>query len=265
MESLILLAIVSFLACTSPQHNTITPKDPLELIDVRQSQDPYLRLYKEGVTFYATGNEPFWNVAIKGGDSIRYTPMEGDPITAGMPQISRTQEANVIRYVAESESGVVDITIVQKICNDTMSDEKRPFNVTVRIKRPEDVDFTTLSGCGNYLADPRIHNIWAIIKLNGSELNPTDFPNGLPRLELFTREGRVLGFDGCNSFRGLFYVRDNAVYFGPMGSTLMACPNINIGAEIGKFLNSGALSYHFEKNHLLLKHGENQITLRAID
>jgi heat shock protein HslJ len=41
---------------------------------------------------------------------------------------------------------------------------------------------------------------------------------------VFTAEGRAHGSGGCNRFTGGYNVSGNALRFGQVGSTMMACP-----------------------------------------
>jgi heat shock protein HslJ/uncharacterized membrane protein len=233
---------------------------------VMQDNDPFIRLYNQGYDFYATGNEPFWNLAIDLDKEMRFSRMGYPELITPPGEENRAMDANVVMYGAETDSATLVVEISQGVCKDTMADEERPFKVRVRYKTANDTEYTEVVGCGNYLADPRLHNIWAMTDLNGKPLSQDDFANGIPRLELFTNEGRVLGFDGCNTFRGYFYVKDGYLNFGPMATTLMACEDImDIGAEIGKTLNQSRLAYQFDENELVLTRGESEIRLRAID
>jgi heat shock protein HslJ/uncharacterized membrane protein len=231
-----------------------------------QSDDPYIRLHKNGYEFYATGNEPFWNLAIDFDKEMVLSRMGEDDIKTLTGEETRAMDANVIQFASKTDSVHLVVEITEGLCQDTMADEQRPFKVKVKYKLFESDEFTEVTGCGNYLADPRLHNIWAMTSLNGNGLSPDDFPNGVPRLELFTREGRVLGFDGCNTFRGSFYVKDARIHFGLMASTMMACEGImDVGAAIGKTLHNRRMEYQFKENELILFHDEGEIHLRPID
>ena len=230
-----------------------------------QSDDPYIRMYNQGYDFYATGNEPFWNLAIDFDREMRFSRMGESDIVTPDGEEERAMDANVVTLSAESDSASLVVEIIQELCQDTMADEQKPFRVRLRYKTGSQ-EFTEVSGCGNYLANPRLHNIWAMTSLNGKTLSPDDFANGIPRLELFTREGRVLGFDGCNTFRGWFYVKEGHVFFGPMATTLMACEDVmDVGTEIGKTLNQSRLSFQFDESELILTKGTSEIRLRPID
>ncbi|MCA6073791.1 copper resistance protein NlpE N-terminal domain-containing protein [Fulvivirga sedimenti] len=229
-----------------------------------EGNDPWIRQYREGIDFYATGNEPFWNVQMDFDKFIKFTRMGGPEITLPPVEGIRAQDANVILYRGETETGSLDVTILQQSCTDNMSGAQRPFKVRVRYKTGDDEDFTELEGCGNYVANPRLHNIWAVVSVNDVALDPEQYTGGIPRLELFTAEGRVLGFDGCNTFNGSFYEKDQQLYFSALMSTLMACMDIP-DSQVPALLSSKRFDYAFEDGMLVLTRGNERVVLRNID
>ncbi len=239
-------------------------KSPQPAEQQAEGNDPWVRLAREGIDFYATGNEPFWNVQMDFDNFIKFTKMDGPNITLPPVEGIRAQDANVILYRGETEAGSLDVTILQQVCTDNMSGAQRPFKVRVRYKAGEDEDFTELEGCGNYVADPRLHNIWAVVSVNDVPLDPEKYTGGIPRVELFTTEGRVLGFDGCNTFQGSFYEKDKQLYFSALMSTLMACENIP-DSKVPGILSFGLFDYTWEDNFLVLTRGKDTIKLKNID
>ncbi|MEJ2006007.1 MAG: META domain-containing protein, partial [Cyclobacteriaceae bacterium] len=212
------------------------------------------------------GNEPFWNLKIDKDKLITFKMMDGPVISIPAAEPIRAQDANVLLYRGSSDSGTLEITLNQASCQDSMSGIFRPFRVRVRYKTNTSEDFTELEGCGNYVANPRLHNIWIVMSLNNQKLDPASFPGGLPRLELFTAEGRVMGFDGCNSFNGSFYEKDDELYFSPMISTLKACPGIpETGRQSASLLSGKRIKYEWTDSGLILHAGNQKIHLRNAD
>ena len=64
---------------------------------------------------------------------------------------------------------------------------------------------------------------WRAIEIAGKP-TPTQDPKREVHL-LFHPEGRVSGSDGCNSIMGSYQLKGDAVTFGQIASTLMACRN----------------------------------------
>lgn len=206
--------------------------------------------FQDGIDFYATGNEPFWNLDIDFEKNIRFTTLEGVQFNAPERQSSKAANANIIRYRAVTESGELIVQIFDRPCNDTMADKKFENEVRVEFKTASENEFKTLTGCGDYVPDFRLHDIYVIREVDGIHVKSQDFGKNAPNLEINANEKYVLGHDGCNSFRGSVKFKPGSVVFGPLASTLMACiNNQEISYKIGKALN-GELQYKFEDMRL---------------
>lgn len=95
----------------------------------------------------------------------------------------------------------------------------------------------------------KLHDIWALVSINGEDIELTDFRKH-PTLEINTTENRAMGNDGCNSFTGeLKQVDENALIFGKLAGTKMACPNMELSSKINSALNQ---TKGYELNNLRL-------------
>ena len=77
-------------------------------------------------------------------------------------------------------------------------------------------------------------------ELAGSEWRPewvdgATSPSGTEVLVRFEAEGRVTGNGGCNRFFGSYKVTGDALEFGPLGATRMACPDPIMDHETALF------------------------------
>lgn len=73
------------------------------------------------VVLYGVGNEPFWNVEVRGRDSLRFE-MSGwaEPITIKIDSIYRQGEG--MAYSAHGDSAQLKLTVFPYFCSDGMSD-----------------------------------------------------------------------------------------------------------------------------------------------
>lgn len=84
-----------------------------------------------------------------------------------------------------------------------------------------------------------INDIWKLTELNGSEIDATAQTGELPNMELNTRNETVLGFDGCNNYRGkIEKVTDKELVFGPLLSTRKLCPDMTLPNQLGPTLST---------------------------
>ncbi len=113
------------------------------------------------IDFKATGNEPSWVLEIDFDKRMHFKSLNHpEEIITPVPKPDIAQDIPVERYRALTEMGELIVTIVPDTCMDNMSGEKFPFFVTVDVKLSNETDYTEFKGCGRYLLDNRLHNIW---------------------------------------------------------------------------------------------------------
>lgn len=105
----------------------------------------------QGIDFYAVGQEPGW--ALNMDTAYNYSFKGYDGVEISSPPVSGTTspDGKTTSFYASVEMGKLYITITREECMDTMSGEKFPCKVQVRIKRGVDKEFRTYDGCGRFL------------------------------------------------------------------------------------------------------------------
>lgn len=101
--------------------------------------------------------------------------------------------------------------------------------------------------------------------LAGSEWGP-EGENADDQFVAFKTDGEVIGHGGCNRFFGTYSQEGDALTFGPLASTKMACPNL---AQEQAFLFALQSARHVEATHMRLilkgQDGLPVLTLRRRD
>ena len=76
----------------------------------------------------------------------------------------------------------------------------------------------------------RLHDIWAL-----ETLDSKDIPSKLlkrPTIEIFVKDKKVIGNDGCNSMSGaITKITENELVFDQLRGTKMACPNMDFSQK----------------------------------
>lgn len=212
--------------------------------------------------FKATGNEPFWSLEIDFDQHMRFTTLnDSRELVTPVPKPEIAQDHPVERYRAVTEQGELIVQISPDTCQDTMSDEKFPFTVTVEVKFGTDTDYSRYMGCGRNLLDLRLHNIWALEEMDGEAVSAEVFSRGVPNLEIFPGTGRIAGHDGCNRLFGKIIGNEGTLTFGALGSTMMACPNMEKSNQFLKLISDKSFQYEFGTRQLVLKQ-EGKVVLR---
>lgn len=205
---------------------------------------------EQGIYFRGVGNEPEWSLKIF-DKIIAFTSLIPgfESLSGAHVEPIRAMDANVKMYRVATESGSMNIQIMQQECVNTMSGDKSSYSVRIEIIKNN--NSTNFSGCGNYVTDSRLHDIWVLEKLNGENVSLTDFTKELPNLEINSSTNTFMGFAGCNRMNGTLFFERGLLRFTNIITTRMACIGTNKESEFLKALQS-TTSYKVENNRLLL-------------
>jgi len=216
------------------------------------------------VFFKASGTEPFWGIEIA-EDSIKFTsPEKENNFALAYVKPQKAMDANIISYQAKSDKIDLKFTIQQGKCSDGMSDKIYNYTVKASLKRENEKEML-LEGCGNYIIDYRLHDIWALEELEGKKINPEDFKKGVPNLEIYAEEARFSGMAGCNGMGGKLFFEKDVLRFIDIFTTEMMCENYETEKILVKALQS-TTRYELKNNKLYLFNPEGtKAIFRKVD
>jgi heat shock protein HslJ len=124
-----------------------------------------------------------------------------------------------------------------------MSGEIFPLKVRVDAKYTADTDYKQFEGCGRYVVDYRLNDIWVLTTFNDKKLKTEDFVKGLPVVEFHLNENRVFGSTGCNRMTGSFEAKGKKITLGKMATTRMACPSMDFEQQFLAAVTENTLDY----------------------
>lgn len=94
---------------------------------------------------------------------------------------------------------------------------------------------------------------WVLREVNGKEIKLSRKDATEPHIIFRIKENRVNGNGGCNGFFGSYNVEgSDKISFSRMGSTMMACPDLQTESEFLKSLESVS-NYEVSESELILK------------
>lgn len=179
----------------------------------------------QGIYFRAVGNEPEWSLKIS-EKTIDFTSLKTgfEALSGAHVEPIRAMDANVQLYTIKTVTGTMSIEIMQQECTNTMSGDKSPYSVRIAIEK--DNITTNINGCGNYITDTRLHDIWVLEKLNGEKVSLINFDKELPNIEINSSNNQFMGFAGCNHMNGQIFFEKGLLRFTSIITTRMVCgPN----------------------------------------
>ncbi|PXY42945.1 META domain-containing protein [Flavobacterium hydrophilum] len=257
MKKYLILLIIASLACNCKSKSSIN-SNAKETNSNTHSEN---KSEDNTIYFKATGNEPFWELKI-GKEQIIFTSLiKGNESTVfSTVKPSRAMDANLKTYNVKNEKSSAVISIQQIECQNSMSGLISPYKVSIEIKNNTDSNAQKIDGCGKYITDYRLHDIWVLEELNGYKVFISDFQKELPRIEIHAEENRFMGFGGCNSINGSLFFEKDLLRFNNITSTLMACPENNKEDQFVKALQS-TTTYSIKDNRLTLSNPSGKLLI----
>ncbi|HET8815868.1 MAG TPA: META domain-containing protein [Pseudidiomarina sp.] len=154
--------------------------------------------------FSARGNEPFWLVNIAGTELTLREP--GTEQTTEVQARLLLEEEPMLTWLIETQAGL-NLKLLAQYCQDSMSGQSYPY--TAYLER----DGEHVMGCAG---DPRqlLEGVtWQRAQI-AAEKTPTI---------RFIPESNVVGFAGCNQYRGTYQLSGEGLKFNPLAATKMLC------------------------------------------
>jgi heat shock protein HslJ len=124
------------------------------------------------------------------------------------------------------------------------------------------VTMILLAACSSTATPPSLSGTtWKLVSygpLNGQV--PAE--SGIETSLVFGSDGQASGNLGCNSFGGAFTQKDDQVTFGPLASTMMACPDPQMTQESTAFqVLTGSVKFKVDGDTLTITSSAGDIAL----
>lgn len=178
--------------------------------------------------FRVSGTERFWTMEMS-SNGFKFISMNQDD-TFEVPYKSPlfSADGRTKTYTSHSDKHDMIIDIHEEKCSDGMTDTTYTHVVKLSIKKTNDEDFIILKGCGNFVPDKRLNEVWVLEQIKGKKVTKYDFGSELPYIDLYPKEKMVTGFGGCNRIKGnITLAEHNLMRFSEIIATKMACLSNN--------------------------------------
>lgn len=235
--ALSILSIIFLSRCKSVNkpENSIQNSSYHDDTALRFSSDGNYLLWSKGIDYHAFGENPNWILDIDLDSNVQMI-MDSRSFSISIDNLLIYKHEDHIGYLASpvDESKVhksasfltpMDTSVILLIYNELC----RPVTELKRRRTEVKVCFNTkdslfLSGCGYYVPNYGLRDIYALDHAPGFDLAPEQFERGIPTLELHVRDLSFLGHNGCNDLSGKFTNEMDGLEFYDITSTEMACP-----------------------------------------
>lgn len=220
---------------------------------------------KKGIDFIAKGNEPFWSVEIDFQKAMQFKSLNGDSLFTPVPAPAYAQDAQVVRYAAETRAGILQVTLAKQTCIDDMSGEAYPYRVSVDFKSAGMAGYNSYKGCGRYIGSYQLNNTWVLEAIDGAQVDTSIFTDNKPFLHFQLAENSMYGFGGCNRIQGNIQLSANAIQFKEVTAAKIACPALSFEQELIDKLIQQSFAFHVEGQRLILKNKQTTLTFKSLN
>jgi heat shock protein HslJ/uncharacterized membrane protein len=174
------------------------------------------------------GAEPSWSLRFDGGGRATLSFPDGKPVEfrGRETRLDFLKERAWRGTPAGDPKAVAVAFLRESACSDTMSDTVHPLSARVSLP-----DGRLLAGCCRIPPAPLDGTTWQLGSQGGAAGDPKDATSGPPTVRFV--DGRASGFSGCNRFTGAFKRDGDTLTVGPLGGTMMACPEPRMAIEKG--------------------------------
>ena len=207
--------------------------------------DSLLQKQKQGIDFVGRGDEPVkWSLEIDFDKIIVFNAADGARLYV-RPSFSAKEITNDAEtYQLNTDLGNVTIKIFNKICTNNYEQFQKEVAISIKNK--------TYTGCGKYLYDHRVNDVWILDKINNIQQYSKDFTKGLPSIEFDLQNNRMTGSDGCNTMNANIEVQGNRIKFADIISTKMYCAGNKVQKIFSDNISNKLVDYYETNGTLVL-------------
>lgn len=205
--------------------------------------------------YRAGGSEPFWSMTIEAGQ-MTLVRLGMEDLTMPVTETSLTDVGDILVIATDTERALRAVILRKPtLCRDSMTGMPHPETVELSIGD------NTILGCGGDPWSLLVGRTWVVEDIGSAGVVDT------ARTTMgFDAAGRVYGSGSCNRYNGPAVLTGEALNFGALASTSMACPD-SIMSQERRFFDALAEVSRFDIDEAgaLILHGPGGplVTARA--
>ena len=240
--ALTIMAVVLISGCTNSERISENSKESnLDISDDNARNDHWLTLQErfakereKGVDFIASGKNFDWQVVITKSNDLSLIT-KSDFGSFGAPNIEgfEPQDLNAMVYGAQTQKGSISVMVFPDSCKSS-KDGLLPYRVKISVLKADGI-IKEFTGCGLYLNDPTLHDIWAIKSWSGLSADEK-IPIGA-YLEFNFQSNVLFGNIGCGEITGSFKPMGSKMKIYGMDYSDKNCSDESISMRLFNTLN----------------------------
>lgn len=225
-------------------------------------QEKYADKRHEGISFYAFGENPNWEITIDEQNVLLFSSQsEFGDFNAPDAEGLQPQDLNAMIYGAKTDQGSISVMVFTDSCT-TGKGEKLPYRLSISGKKGEG-SLAEFKGCGLYLNNPALHDIWALRSWSGLTTNERIDPSAY--LEFNMKTQRLYGNLGCGEIEGNFTPMGSNIKIYGLNYRNKPCEENGTGKELFDHLNFKTHKLVINSLDLMLIHEQDTVKFIKAD
>lgn len=212
-----------------------------------------------GVDFIGSGNEPFWSVEIDLDQRMIFKVLGADSINVPTVPAIRLMDVAASSYRAETTAGLLNIVVYDQVCINDMSGDSLPKRVEVYLGEKK------FSGCGQYLVDYRLNDIWVLRSINDTITRTTKKLRREPVLEFNILTSKFYGNTSCNEISGELELKGDHIRMPRINNGKVNCNDNTFDIHYLSILEGREMTYVILEGKLVIRSGNNTLTYQKVD
>ncbi len=206
--------------------------------------DSLNRKWKKGIDITANGSKPVtWSLEADFDGDIVFNAKDGHNLRL-LPILDGPLENAQTVFNVKTGDSVLSIIMSSTAC---LNGRENSLAKSVEVRLGK----VTYSGCGQYLYNNQLNDVWMLDKINGEKISKTDYAGSLPYLDIRIDNETVTGTDGCNAISGSVSVLGSRIHFSKI-LTKGPCANSRVSEIFARHVYDKLVDYRLDNQILVL-------------
>lgn len=211
-------------------------------------------MYQKGIFFRAFNSQASWELQISKTGKLSF--LSSDSAKPLSSVISNQKQMmlfpDTMRMILPT-SPRLNILLSKKNC--LLAGQPADYTVAIT----EDETGNTYTGCGFFLSDHRLNDIWVLESVNNKPYRKRKGTKNTITMQIHSASGRIYGSSYCNSYHADIDIRHSSMIIGPVVSTKIHCSDTATEQYFFKLLSGKQYTYSIKREKLYLRTGKTTI------
>lgn len=218
-------------------------------------------MYRQGIFFMARDEGDTWSLNIDKNGKITFksSSPEHEKLST-IKNHSQLMSFPDTIHIESTSYPKLHIILIKKVC--MLSGQPADYAISVEEIHKNGKRSETYSGCGLFLSDQRLNDLWILESINKRSLRRRKEEEREIAMRIHLSSGRIYGYGACDSYHADTDIRHNSIIIGPVISTRSTCVHEEEDQRFFQSLAGKQFTYSIKKDKLYLRAGKLSLVFR---